>query len=174
MVTREGFPEQVSTEETLTRGDALRAASEWASQLRMELASRAAWRHYDDGESRSFAAAQDAANTFTELPEDSTHPSEAEKRWRLRVQLYASAADISYVQANAKLRDDLRLYRKLLDDTLATWQQQELGTGICVPPFDEVMAELSYLWCNDCGMDPMELFELLSGLHAKQCIYKKE
>lgn len=167
MTDRDDFPQRVETPETLTRGDAMRAASEWVGEVRYNVAKKAAWQS-GDNEDLAYAAAQNALSQITELPSDSEFPNDEERRWRLRVQLHANAVNLTYEEASVNLREDFKRYVQLLDTALAAWQQNDL-TGTCKAPAREIM-EFSYFWCNECGMDATEPIRLLEGFHKKVCI----
>lgn len=172
MTEQDEFPRQVVTLETLTRGDAMRAASEWAGKIRYDAANEAAWRHREH-EDRAFATAQNALSEFTELPPDSTSPEVAEMCWRLRVQLHANAIGITYEKADANLREDFKRYIRLMDAVLKAWQLNDFTRRACSMPSKEYM-EFLHFWCNECGWNAgSEPIEFLENLHTKVCIHKQ-
>lgn len=162
MTERSGFPQRVLTLEALTRGDAMRAAEEWAGKVRYQVA-----RNASDGSERDIAMAQNALATVVELPENSRVPCVAEQHWRLRVKLFASATNRSPEEAEAILREDFKRYLRLLNAVLAAWQRADLE-GVRIIPFDEIMA-FSYFWCNKCGNDEEAAVKYLERLHAINC-----
>lgn len=173
MVDKNEFPRRIITAETLTRGDAMRAADEWMGQVRHEVASRAFWSQVDIDEERAWPAAQNALATVIELPPDSRYPQEMEKQWRLRVRLYSAAISNDIEESDRLLREDYKRYMKLFYDVLRIWQQKELHERHCSLPFGEFQ-ELAYFGCNECGWDFEELLKRMSELHDKHCAFKKK
>lgn len=152
-----GFPRRIVSTVTLTRGGALKTATEWLHELGLHVGGLITAPRTRESSVKEAAAIA--------LPAATTYPLEDERIWNVWVELHAVATSQSISSADVALRADFQRFQELLELALVAEQERcdDLRRS------QEEFQELCYLLLNECGWAPNEAQSYVGVLHADTC-----